>query len=347
MRVLIVKLSSMGDLVQTLPAISDAVRAIPGIRFDWAVDEAFAEVPTWHPAVERTIVSAHRRWKRNVKTAWQSGELKAYWRKLREREYDLVLDAQTSFKSATVARMARGLRAGPDADSVREKGAHLFYQRRFKVAQDILAVDRWRDLFAAGLKYPRPQTAPEFGLQDKIWPAQTVTDKPYIVAVTNASWPTKCLPNTSWQGLIKHAAAAGLEVLLPWGSPAERETAEAIANGHANAKVLERMSLTELAGLLHASQGAVCNDTGLAHIAAALNVPTVTAYGPTDPALIGATGPRSSHIVAPGYLCEQCGKRLCRHPDASATTDFVGNRPRTLAAITGDQLWQALTQIQN
>ncbi|WP_041522947.1 lipopolysaccharide heptosyltransferase I [Gilvimarinus agarilyticus] len=347
MRVLIVKLSSMGDLVQTLPAISDAVRAIPGIRFDWAVDEAFAEVPTWHPAIERTIVSAHRRWKRSVKTAWQSGELKAYWRKLREREYDLVLDAQTSFKSATVARMARGLRAGPDADSVREKGAHLFYQRRFKVAQDILAVDRWRDLFAAGLGYPRPQTAPEFGLQDKAWPAQTVTHKPYIVAVTNASWPTKCLPNTSWQGLIKHAAAAGLEVLLPWGSPTERETAEAIARDHANAKVLERMSLTELAGLLHTSQGAVCNDTGLAHIAAALNVPTVTAYGPTDPALIGATGPRSSHIVAPGYLCEQCGKRLCRHPDASATTDFVDNRPRTLAAITGDQLWQALTQIQN
>ncbi|MDO3384548.1 lipopolysaccharide heptosyltransferase I [Gilvimarinus sp. SDUM040013] len=346
MKVLIVKLSSMGDLVQTLPAVSDAVRAIPGIRFDWAVDEAFAEVPTWHPAVERTIVSAHRRWKKSPKSAWKSGELKAYWQELRRTEYDLVLDAQTNFKSASVTRMARGLRAGPDADSVRERGAHWFYQRRFAVAQDILAVDRWRDLFAAGLGYQRPSIAPEFGLAEQSWPAQTVTQNPYIVAVTNASWPTKCLPNTSWQGLIDLAAAQGLDVLLPWGSPAEREAANAIAKGRDNAKVLERMSLTQLAGLLHASRGAVCNDTGLAHIAAALGKPTVTAYGPTDPALIGATGPRSVHIVAPGYICDMCGKRLCRHPDNSATVNAgQAKRPRTLEVISGEQLWQAFVNL--
>lgn len=235
MKVLIVKLSSMGDLVQTLPAVSDAARAIPGISFDWAVDEAFAEVPTWHPAVQNTIVSAHRRWKRNLKKAWQSGELKAYWRNLRRCEYDLVLDAQTNFKSAMVTRMARGLRAGPDADSVRERGAHWFYQRRFPVAQNILAVDRWRDLFAAGLGYQRPVSEPEFGLAEKNWPAQTVTDRPYIVAVTNASWPTKCLPESSWQQLIDLAAGAGLDVLLPWGSAAEHDAACAIAEGRSNA----------------------------------------------------------------------------------------------------------------
>ncbi|MDO3381789.1 lipopolysaccharide heptosyltransferase I [Gilvimarinus algae] len=341
MKVLIVKLSSMGDLVQTLPAVCDAVRAIPGISFDWAVDEAFAEVPRWHPAVERTIVSAHRRWKRSPKAAWRSGELKAYWRELRRTHYDLVLDAQTNFKSAIVTRLARGLRAGPDADSVRERGAHWFYQRRFAVAQDILAVDRWRDLFAAGLGYERPNTAPEFGLADISWPEQTITNNPYIVAVTNASWPTKCLPKASWQGLIDAAAGQGLDVLLPWGSPAEKDAALAVASGRANAKVLERMTLTELAGLLHTSQGAVCNDTGLAHISAALGKPTVTAYGPTDPKLIGATGPHSAHIVAPGYVCEQCGKRLCRHQDTG------GNRPRTLSAISGDQLWQSLIQLQN
>lgn len=347
MRVLIVKLSSMGDLVQTLPAVTDAARAIPGIRFDWAVDEAFAEVPTWHPSVERTIVSAHRRWKRSLKNAWRTGELKAYWHTLREQKYDLVLDAQTSFKSATVARMARGLRAGPDADSVREKGAHLFYQRRFKVAQDILAVDRWRDLFAAGLEYERPQTVPEFGLAEREWPVQTITDNPYIVAVTNASWPTKCLPEQSWQALIDLAAEKGLDVLLPWGSPAERDAAEKITAGRSNARVLERMTLTQLAGLLHTSQGAVCNDTGLAHISAALGKPTVTVYGPTDPKLIGATGPLSTHIVAPGYICNECGKRLCRHEDATATNGQPGQRPRTLNAITGEQLWLALNQLQN
>ncbi|HEY7883397.1 MAG TPA: glycosyltransferase family 9 protein, partial [Cellvibrionaceae bacterium] len=118
-RVLIVKLSSMGDLVQALPAVSDAARAMPDTRFDWVVDETFAEVPAWHPAIDRVIVSAHRRWRKQFWASVNSGQLRDFYRTLREREYSVVVDAQTSLKSALVTRLARGERRGPDKHSVR------------------------------------------------------------------------------------------------------------------------------------------------------------------------------------------------------------------------------------
>src|SRR5690606_13069097 len=121
---------------------------------------------------------------------------------LREREYSVVVDAQTSLKSALVTRMARGDRRGPDKHSVREYGAHWAYQQQVAVAKDILAVDRWRQLFSATLGYPLPDSAPDFGLNNKIWPeSQHQPAQPYLVAVTNASWSTKCLPVSTWRQL--------------------------------------------------------------------------------------------------------------------------------------------------
>src|SRR5690606_20471778 len=117
-RGVIAKLSSMGDLGQALPAASDAARAMPDTRFDWVVDEAFAEVPAWQPAIDRVIVSAHRRWRKRFWASLKSGQLRAFYRALREREYSVVGDAQTSLKSALVTRMARGDRRGPDKHSV-------------------------------------------------------------------------------------------------------------------------------------------------------------------------------------------------------------------------------------
>ena len=335
-RVLIVKLSSMGDLVQALPAVTDAAAALPGLVFDWVVDEAFAEVPAWHPAVDRVIISAHRRWRRQPLRSWRRGEWRDFLQRLRATHYDRVLDAQTSLKSALVTRLARGERVGPDRQSVREYGAHWAYQRRVAVAQRQLAVKRWRQLFSRALGYPMPDSPPDFGLADRDWPASEHRPAgPYMVMVTNASWPTKCLPPATWRALLARAQAEGLAVLLPWGSEAERRQACAIAEGYAGARVLPRLGLSEWAGLLAGSAGAICSDTGLAHIAAALGVPVVTAYGPTDPALIGATGERSRHLVAGGFDCAPCYQRECRHGD------YRGGEARCLAALTAADLWQS------
>src|SRR6476469_8063154 len=100
MRVLIVRLSAMGDLVQTLPAITDATRARPEITFDWVVDESFADVPRMHPAVERVIPSAFKRYGRGWRRAFASGEVQAFLRSLRDCKYDVIVDVQGEFKSA-------------------------------------------------------------------------------------------------------------------------------------------------------------------------------------------------------------------------------------------------------
>ena len=158
MRVLLIKTSSLGDILHVLPALSDAAAAIPGIRFDWVVEEAFAEVPSWHPAVDRVIPVAIRRWRKNGLRALLSGEWGGFRKQLRMEEYDQVLDAQGLIKSALVSWMARGERVGLDADSAREPLASRFYDRSIAVAKGEHAVIRLRRLFAEALGYPMPKS---------------------------------------------------------------------------------------------------------------------------------------------------------------------------------------------
>lgn len=342
MNVLIVKLSSMGDLIQALPALTDAVRARPDLVFDWVVDEAFAEIPGWHPAVRRVIRTAHRRWRRQPLAACRSGELRALVQQLRAERYDRVLDAQTNLKSAVVTRLARGLRCGPDAASVREWGAHWAYRERVAVNRHQLAIDRWRQMFAHFLEYRLPADSPDFGLQRVTWPVSALQPAvPYVMVVTNASWSNKCWPEEHWRQLVGLAACAGYRALLPWGTVAERERAERIAGASPHCQVLPRLSLTELAGLFSRSAGSICNDTGLAHLSACLGVPTVTVYGPTDPALIGATGPAASQLLATGYPCVPCHRRRCE------VAGYRGPDGQCLRRLPAEAAWQALAAVQH
>lgn len=330
--VLVVKLTSMGDLVQALPALTDAALAVPGIAFDWVVDEAFAEVPQWHPAVRRVIRTAHRRWRKT--RFFGASELRAFLSDLRSERYDAVIDTQTNLKSALVTLGARGPRHGPDRASVREKPAHWAYSHHYAIPRDQLAIDRWRQLYARVLDYPLPTTAPDFGLGACSWPESAeLPARPFLVFVTNASWDNKYWTVAHWRTLVARAAAEGFEVLLTWGSEQERQRTEALATGLDNARLLPRLGLTELAGILTKSAGAICMDTGLAHVAAALDVPTVTLYGPTSPALIGATGGRSRHVVAGGFPCIPCYRRDCRIPG------YHGPEAQCLKAIAPQRVW--------
>ncbi|MFA5493684.1 MAG: lipopolysaccharide heptosyltransferase I [Porticoccaceae bacterium] len=339
MNVLIVKLTSMGDLVQALPALTDAVRARPDIVFDWVVDEAFAEVPGWHPAVRQVICTAHRRWRKSPGILG-GGELRAFARTLRATRYDAVIDAQTNIKSALVTRLARGAKHGPDKASVREKPAHWAYHHHYAIAQYQLAIDRWRQLFAQVLDYPLPVAPPDFGLAGREWPLPAgLPSTPYLVFVTNASWDNKYWTVAHWRALAARAAVAGRQIVLTWGSEVERERTEALAEGLDNARVLPRMSLSEVAGTMVGSEGAICMDTGLAHVAAALDVPTVTLYGPTDPALIGATGGRSRHILADGFPCIPCYRRECNIPG------YRGPQAQCLKAVTPDRVWETYRRL--
>jgi len=261
--ILIVKTSSLGDLVHTLPALTDAVRAHPGLRCDWLVERAFAEIPPWHPAVARVIQCDLRGWRKHLGRTVFGGDWARFRAELRGTEYDVVIDAQGLVKSAWLAWQARGPLAGPDRASAREPLAARFYDRTYAVpGHDAAhAVERARRLFAQALGYALPDAPPDAGLERSRFP-DPARPQPYVLC---------------------------LRVVLPWGSEAERADAEAIAAA-CGGLVLPRLGLTAIAGWVAHARFCVGVDTGLAHLAAALGTPQLSLYGPTLPQLTGAVG---------------------------------------------------------
>mgnify|MGYP001263099274 CR=1 FL=1 len=300
MRLLLVKTSSMGDLIHTFPALTDALRAIPALQVDWVVEEGFAALPAWHPAVSRVVPVALRRWRRHPWQAWRSGEWAAFRASLRQPDHALVLDAQGLLKSAGLTRLARPVPvAGPDWHSAREPLASLFYDRRYPMATGQHAIVRLRQLFAAALDYPLPETPVCYGLdRQKLQPSRPAV--PYLVFLHGTTWPSKHWPEARWRQLAGQLVRRGWAIRLPWGSPAEQARARRLADGLPGVEVLPGLDLAGVARVLAGASGCVAVDTGLGHLAAALAVPCVSLYGPTRPERVGAWGPSQLHLCARG-----------------------------------------------
>jgi len=297
-RVLLIKTSSLGDVVHTLPALSDAQRAIPGIQFDWVVEEGFAEIPAWHPAVAQVIPVAIRRWRKNLLQTLRSGEWRRFKARLRETRYDLVIDAQGLLKSAWLTRYVKAPVAGLDRDSAREPLASRFYDRRYAVPRDQHALERVRQLFAQALGYALPQGIGDYGLDR----AQLASpgEEPYLLFLHGTTWPSKHWPEAYWRELAERMSAFGWAIRLPWGNTEEKARAERIAEGVAGASVLPRLNLGGVAKVVAGARACVAVDTGLGHLAAALDVPSISLYGPTLPGRVGAYGRSQVHLCASG-----------------------------------------------
>ena len=311
-RVLLIKLTSLGDLIHALPALSDAQDARPGIEFDWVVDENFQEIAGWHPAVRKIITTNHREWRGALASSATHGSISATIAQMRANEYDLVIDGQGNFKTALLSLFSRGPRAGFDAASVREWVAHLAYQRRYAASKNAHAIERLRRLFAAALDYPLPVSAPDFRIQRGRFVRPKI-DLPadYLVLIHNASWKTKLWPERHWIDLIGRCVEAGFHVVLPWGNAHEEARAKRLAS-RPEVHVLPRLSLSEIGYVLAGARACVCMDTGLSHLAAALGVSAVTLYGATDSGLIGASGASQVHIKS-GRFCSPCHSKTCRY----------------------------------
>jgi len=297
-RVLLIKTSSLGDVVHTLPALTDAQRAIPGIQFDWVVEEGFAEIPAWHPAVAQVIPVAIRRWRKNLWQTLRSGEWRRFKARLRETRYDLVIDAQGLLKSAWLTRYVKAPVAGLDRDSAREPLASRVYDRRYAVPRDQHALERVRQLFAQALGYELPQGIGDYGL-DRTQLA-TPGEEPYLLFLHGTTWPSKHWPEAYWRELAERMSAFGWAIRLPWGNAEEKARAERIAEGIAGASVLPRLNLGGVAKVVAGARACVAVDTGLGHLAAALDVPSISLYGPTLPGRVGAYGRSQVHLCASG-----------------------------------------------
>ncbi|WP_137887106.1 lipopolysaccharide heptosyltransferase I [Pseudomonas sp. 2FE] len=311
MRVLLVKTSSLGDVIHTLPALTDAARAIPGIQFDWVVEEGFAEIPAWHPAVAQVIPVAIRRWRKNLWQTLKNGDWRRFKRRLRETDYDLVIDAQGLLKSAWLTRYVKAPVAGLDRASAREPLASRLYDRGYAVPRGQHAVERVRQLFAQALDYPLPGSVGDYGLK-RAQLAGTPAGAPYLLFLHGTTWDTKHWPEAYWRELAERMGALGWAVRLPWGNPAEKARAERIAAGLENAAVLPKLALAGMAKVLAGARACVAVDTGLGHLAAALDVPTLSLFGPTNPGLTGAYG-RSQIHLASDFPCAPCLKKTCAY----------------------------------
>jgi len=283
-RILIVRPSSLGDIVHALPIVHDLHRHRPGVEIDWVAEEPFTDLVSMTRGVRRVITIALRRWRRGTLARSTWTEMRTFRRELAHEHYDAVIDLQEQVKGALIAWFARGPVHGPDRASVREAAATLFYRHRYRINPQQHLIDRCRQLAGKALGYaaagpPRVELRTP-ALRDAPTP-------PYAVFVHATSRTDKLWPERSWRALQEHVAGHGVSVVLPWGTDDEAARSERLAAGSANAVVPVRRDLPELAALLAGAAVVVGVDTGLTHLAAALSVPTVALFVATDPRLAG------------------------------------------------------------
>lgn len=288
-RILLVKTSSLGDVVHNLPVVTDLRSAFPGAEIDWVVEEVFAPIPPLHPGVREAIPVAVRRWRKAWRASATRREIAALKTRLRARAYDFIIDTQGLAKSALLARLAQGVRCGYDWKSAREPLASLLYDRGFRVERGLHAVERNRRLAAQAAGY-RVEAPPDYGIAA---PGLTLPWAPgmdYAVLLHATSRAQKLWPEASWTELGRRLKQAGLASVLPWGTPSERLRSERLAAAIPGARVPPALALADLAALLARARVVVGVDTGLLHLAAALGVAAVGIYCASNPELTGIYG---------------------------------------------------------
>ncbi|WP_323118454.1 lipopolysaccharide heptosyltransferase I [Burkholderia alba] len=307
-RVLIVKVTSLGDVVQTLPVVADIRRAFPGVEVDWAVDESCADVVRWCPGVSRVLCAPLRRFKK----ARNLGDLKAIAAsigELRAYRYDAVIDLHGVYKSAIISFLARARRRfGYRNPDLGEVGAMFAYSHRFGPRP---ACDAWHGMRVSagealgyepqgradhGLAMPHDDDLPVAGVRAE--PAQ-----PYALFFHATSNDDKRWPTERWAELAREQLAGGLRVCLPWGSASEHEEAQRIALRAPGAEVLPRLSVTDLARRIDRAALVVGVDTGFVHMAHAFGKPTVAIFIATSRHHCGIAGsPQSLSIGEEGAV---------------------------------------------
>ena len=237
--ILFIKTSSLGDVVHHMPALTEARKARPDAVFTWLVEEAFAPLIALHPAVNKVIPVAWRRWRKSLYAPATLGQIGHSLRDIRAHRYDLIVDSQGLLRSGIFARLAHGRRHGYDSSSIREPLASLFYDVRHRVSRELHAVERNRILSGLSLGYS-PQGAPDFGLTR----AHLATpDGGFAVLLHATARAEKQWPEKHWIALGRALARENFDLVLPWGTPDERERSDRIAAALPRARVPDQAPL--------------------------------------------------------------------------------------------------------
>ncbi len=327
---LLIKMSSLGDVVHTLPAVTDA--ALAGVTFDWVVEEAFAPIAALHPAVRNVIPIAWRRWRRNLRAS--RVEMRNFRNRLKSEHYDVILDSQGLAKSWAVSWIADGqLRAGYAADSARERFASLLVDKAVHVPKEWHAIDRQRRLFAQVFGYAQPAGF-VYGIGRRHTEVDTEAARTCLI-LHGTTWSSKHYPESFWQELITLARVDGFNVVLTFGNDEERKRAEHLAA--AGATIWPQRSLAGLSEAIAGVSVVIGVDSGLTHLAAALDIPTLALYGSTDPALTGVRGHHAESLSAT-FPCAPCRSSTCKFAADRTVHDVM---PPCYGSLPPSRVWQA------
>jgi heptosyltransferase I len=289
--ILFIKTSSLGDVVHHMPAITDVRRHLPGARLAWVVEEDYAPLARLHPAVDDVIPVATRRWRKNPFALATWREIGRFRAILRARPFAAAIDTQGLLRSGLIAGAVRGIRHGYDRASIREPLACQFYDVRHCVSRHAHAIPRNRTLCGLALGYEAKQP-PDYGL-DRAAIAGTAAARPYALLIHGTAQARKLWAEPRWVAVAQRVRDRGFDVVLPWGSAAERVRGEAIAAAAglgAAGHVPDRRPLDAVAAMIAGASFAIGVDTGLVHIAAALGVPLVAIFVDSEPGLTGPMG---------------------------------------------------------
>ena len=317
-RILIIKPSSMGDVLHAFPAVHALMTADAGLAVDWVINPAFAELLDYLPGIRRKILFRRR----------ELGRLSTFFsaalellREVRREKYDAVIDLQGLFRSALVGISARsGLLCGPA--KAREKVARLCYRRKLRYPENLRhAIEKncamIRDF--SGLEqissiYPLPEVSRYSDAAQQLLSKNGLQGKKIIAIAPGARWETKQWPPEFFAAAAAEIAVRQSEyefVLL--GSPVEKNLCGRVMDAAKTIRVTDLSGLTTPGGLVEIirhSELLICNDSGPMHIAAAAGTPVIALFGPTDPALTGPYGPQC-RVIQPNLDCLGCLSKSC------------------------------------
>jgi heptosyltransferase-1 len=288
LKILLVRVSSLGDVLHNLPVVADILRHHPGAQIDWVVEEGYVGLVRLNPHVRKVIPLGLRRWRKNLRDPAVRAEVRTFFRELRAERYDYVFDTQGLLKTGLIMALARtrpggqrvGLANGTE-DSGYEGISRIFHTKSIPVALRTHAVARGRQVVGDALGYAPDfvaTTPPDFGLRfdDAALRPKWMPAGDYIVFFHGTARDAKRWAPEHWMRLGR--ALAPMPILLPWGSGREKEDAALLAASLPQAQVLPRLSIMEAVELARRARLAVGVDTGLTHIAAAVGTPTIEIY---------------------------------------------------------------------
>lgn len=284
LKILLVRVSSLGDVLHNMPIVDDLLRHFPAAQIDWVVEEAYVNLVKLNPGVHRVFPFALRRWRKSLMSVATRHEMRDFFSALRSERYDVVLDTQGLLKTGLIMGLARvtqggkkvGLANGTEGSGY-EGISRIFHSESVAVDSHTHAVLRGRLVAGQACGY-RIDTPASFGLQAPALPAPWLPTLAYAVFFHGTAGASKKWAQANWISIAGTLAQRAMPILLPWGNAAEKAEAELMAAQMPNATVLPKLSMQEATLLAQRATLAIGVDTGLTHIAAAYETPTIEIY---------------------------------------------------------------------